>query len=141
PIYRHFYWTTPSATVGNAPTSQLVATPSHHNTTAYLRDKWSLNDLTLSFGVRWDRQQIIDASGVTQIDMKKDYAPRLGFVWDPSSNGRSKVFGSLGRYYEQIPMDLVIRSFSFELQARICNYSPTSTVADAAPAADLGHSP
>ena len=36
-----------------------------------------------------------------------------------------------GRYYEEIPMDLVIRSFSYERQPRIINYSPTSTVPDA----------
>jgi hypothetical protein len=138
PIYRHFYWTTPGATVANAPLSQLVATPKHHNTTAYLQDRWSLNNLSLNFGVRWDRQQIIDASGVTQIDMKKDYAPRLGFTWDPSSTHRAKFFGSYGRYYEQIPMDLVIRSFSYERQPRIVNYSPTSVTPDPQAEADYG---
>ncbi len=129
-IYRHFYWTTPNATIGNAPVSALVATPKHRNTTLYLQDRWSLDNLTLSFGVRWDRQRIIDASGVTQIDLKKDYAPRLGFVWDPSGAHHDKIYGSVGRFYEQIPMDLVIRSFSYERQPRIINFSPTSTVPD-----------
>ncbi len=35
-------------------------------------------------------------------------------------------------------MDLVIRSFSFERQARIFNYSPTGTTPDAQAEADLG---
>jgi hypothetical protein len=130
-IYRHFYWTTPDATVSNAPLSLLVASPQHKISTLYLQDRWSVNDrLVVNFGLRWDRQRIIDASGVTQIDMKKDYAPRLGFTWDPSGAHRSKVFGSYGRFYEEIPMDLVIRSFSFERQPRIINYSPTSTTPD-----------
>jgi hypothetical protein len=130
PIYRHFYWTTPTATLANAPLSQLLATPEHKVTTLYLQDRWSMQNFTLNAGVRWDRQQIIDASGVTQIDLKKDYAPRLGFVWDPTGAHKGKLFGSYGRFYEQIPMDLVIRSFSYERQPRIFNYSPMGTTPD-----------
>jgi outer membrane receptor for ferrienterochelin and colicin len=130
-IYRHFYWTTPDATVGNAPLSQLTASPSHKNTSAYLQDRWSLHNLTVNFGIRWDRQQIIDASGVTQIDMKKDYAPRLGLVWDPNADHKTKISASYGRYYEEIPMDLVIRSFSYERQPRIINFDPVSNKPDA----------
>jgi hypothetical protein len=135
PIYSHFYWTTPDATVANAPVSALNASPQHKNTALYAQDRWTLQNVTINAGVRWDRQRIIDASGVTQIDLKRDYAPRLGFVWDPSGTSHTKVFGSYGRYYEEIPMDLVIRSFSYERQPRIINYSPTSVTPD--PAAEL----
>lgn len=139
PIYRHFYWTTPDATVGNAPTSQLNASPEHKVTTAYLQDRFTVNDrLVVSYGVRWDRQQIIDASGVVQIDLKEDYAPRLGVVFDPRGDHTSKIYGSYGRFYEQIPMDLVIRSYSYERQPRIINYSPTSVTPDPDAEADAG---
>lgn len=139
PIYRHFYWTTPDATVANAPVSALIASPEHKVNTLYLQDRWSVNDkLVINAGVRWDRQRIIDASGVTQIDMKKDFAPRLGFVFDPSAAHQMKIFGSYGRFYEEIPMDLVIRSFSYERQPRIINYSRTSTTPDPAAEADFG---
>jgi hypothetical protein len=137
-IYRHFYWTTPDATVANAPVSALLASPEHKVTSAYLQYRWSGENITINNGIRWDRQQIVDASGVTQIDMKKDFAPRIGFVWDPSGAHKSKVFGSYGRFYEEIPMDLVIRSFSYERQPRIINYSPTSTVPDPAAEKDFG---
>jgi len=138
-IYSHFYWTTPTATIDNAPVSALVASPEHKVTSLYLQDKWAARpNLTLSYGVRWDRQEIIDAQGTKQIDLKKDFAPRFGFVWDPSREGKAKLYGSYGRYYEQIPMDLVIRSFSFERQARIFNFSPTSTVPDPQAENDLG---
>ena len=141
PIYSHFYWTTPDRHGRQrAGRRALNASPEHKITTAYLQDRWTvLPSLTLNLGVRWDRQEIIDASGVKQIDLKEDYAPRLGFIWDPKARqAHSKVFGSYGRYYEQIPMDLVIRSFSFERQARIFNYSPTSTTPDPAAEADFG---
>lgn len=139
PIYRHFYWTTPDATIGNAPTSELNAKPEHKVTSVYLQDHWNVNDrFTATYGVRWDRQQIIDASGVVQIDLKKDYAPRLGFIFDPSGNHTAKIYGSYGRFYEEIPMDLVIRSYSYERQPRIVNYSPTSTAPDANAEIDFG---
>ncbi len=141
PIYNHFYWTTPTATVENAPVSALMAAPEHKVTTLYLQDRWAARpNLTLNLGVRWDRQEIIDASGEKRIDLKDDYAPRLGFIWDPEGQGRSKLFGSFGRYYEQIPMDLVIRSFSFERQTRIFNFSPTATTPDPAAEEALGRS-
>src|ERR1044072_8772407 len=124
-VYSHFYWTTPTASVANAPVSALVASPTHEVTTLYLQDRWNVTDaFTLSLGVRWDRQQIFDAAGTQQIDLDKDYAPRLGFIWSPSATTAQRVYGSWGRYYEQLSMDLVIRSFSFERQARIFNFSP-----------------
>ncbi len=120
PIYSHFYWTTPTATVDNAPTSRLFGSPQHKNTAAYLQDRWTIGSgLLLSYGVRWDRQEIFDRFGAKVIDLKKDFAPRLGFTWDPKGDGKSRLYGSYGRYYEQIPMDLVIRSFMQERQAQI----------------------
>jgi len=103
PIYRHFYWTTPDATVANAPVSALVATPRHHVTSVYLQDRWTLEEPDDQRWHSWDRQQIIDASGTTQIDMKKDYAPRLGFVWSPAGLHRDRVYGSYGRFLRRGP--------------------------------------
>ena len=139
PIYQHSYWTTPDATLANAPISQLNASPAHKNTTLYLQDRWAvLRNLTVNAGVRWDRQQIIDASGVKQVDLKHDWAPRLGVIWDPTGDHRTKVFGSYGRFYEEIPMDLVIRSFSYERQPRIINYDRTDFHPNAGAESDFG---
>ena len=125
PIYNHFYWTTPTATVDNAPISELNANPEHKNLTFYLQDSWAvLPNLTLNLGVRWDQQKIIDANGVQQVNLNNDFAPRVGVIWDPTKTHKAKVFGSYGRFYEEIPMDLVIRSFSYERQPRIINFDP-----------------
>jgi hypothetical protein len=142
PIYQHFYWTIPTATDDpfNAPLSQLNASPEHEIWTAYLQDRWNvLPELTLNVGVRWDRQEIIDASGVTRITLDNDFAPRLGVIWNPGRDKKTKVFGSFGLYYEEIPMDLVIRSFSFERQPKVYNFDPTSVVPDPAAEAIKGN--
>jgi len=141
PIYQHFYWTTPTASVSpfNAPISQLNASPEHKIWTAYLQDRWSvLSNLTLNLGVRWDRQEIIDASGASRVTLDKDWAPRLGVIWTPGADKGTKVFASYGLYYEEIPMDLVIRSFSFERQPNVVNFDPTGIVPDPAAEAAFG---
>src|SRR6185436_19319093 len=57
-IYLHFYWTTPTATPGNAPLSALAASPEHKVTTAYFQTRWAATpNFTLNLGVRWDRSE------------------------------------------------------------------------------------
>ena len=80
PIYSHFYWTTPTATVDNAPISQLVASPAareHDRLPPGPLDGAAQPDRS-TLGVRWDRQEIVDRFGDRRIDLKDDYAPRLG---------------------------------------------------------------
>ena len=132
PVYQHFYWTIPTAALpDNVPTDQLNATPYHRTYSFYLQDSWSvLPNLTVNAGMRYDNQQIFSGDGTRQINLTGSWAPRIGFAWDPTNDGKSKVFGSFGYFYEQIPMDLVIRSFSSERQPTIYNFDPTSVVPD-----------
>src|SRR5262249_4850220 len=69
-IFRHFYWTTPTASLpDDIPTSRLNATPKHKMLSAYLQDSWQvLSNLTLNLGVRWDQQKIYDSVGTQQIN-------------------------------------------------------------------------
>ncbi len=130
-VYQHFYWTTVGATVADAPTSALVTDPYHQTYSFFLQDTWNvLPNLTVNLGIRWDNQQIYDREGVRQINLTDSWAPRFGFTWDPTKDNKTKVFGSFGYFYEQVPMDLVIRSYSSERQASIYNFDPTSTTPD-----------
>jgi hypothetical protein len=150
PVYRHFYWTIPTATAPtadnpdvpwNAPTDRLNATPSHKTLSAYLQDSWSvLPNLSVNLGMRWDQQKIFDSAGVQQININDQFAPRVGIIWDPTSDHKSRVYGSFGYFYEQIPMDLVIRSFSYERQPVIYNFDPVSIVPDVTAAQIAGDS-
>ncbi len=143
PVYSHFYWTIPTANLAdnNVPTSALNATPYHRTLSFYLQDTLTLMpNLTVNVGLRYDNQQIFSSDGTKQINITDSWAPRIGFTWDPTKDNKTKVFGSFGYFYEQIPMDLVIRSYSSERQPTIYNFDPTSIVPNADAATIAGDS-
>ena len=41
-------------------------------------------------------------------------APRIGFVWDPTNTGRSKVFAQYGRFYQSVPLNINVHAFGNE---------------------------
>lgn len=102
------------------------------NEAAFFQDQWKLRpNLSLNLGVRWERQKMGSGRGValatdpdqintgeyTQVDtytLDDNWAPRLGFVWDPANNGRSKLYAYAGRFYEAVPLDLNIRALNGE---------------------------
>ncbi|HZX79307.1 TonB-dependent receptor [Lysobacter sp.] len=70
------------------------------NTAFYLEDNWSITDnLLLNIGIRNEAFDNKDAEGRTYIKMDDMWAPRLGFSWDFTGEGRAKVFGNVGRYF------------------------------------------
>ena len=50
--------------------------------------------------------------GQTRISLGDQWSPRIGVVWDPTQQGRSKIFANYGRYYENIPLDISDRALS-----------------------------
>jgi len=56
-------------------------------------------DLTLDLGLRYDRQDLTDAT--------KNFAPRLGFGWHPGGDSRTSIRGGYGMYYTQIRSNAV----------------------------------
>jgi outer membrane receptor protein involved in Fe transport len=102
----------------------LNGTGKTDNTAFFLQDNWkALPNLQLNIGVRYETQELTSANGVvvgveeSQIDTLKlddNWAPRVGIVWDPTNDGRSKVFASWGRFYEAIPLDMNLRAINGE---------------------------
>jgi len=63
--------------------------------TGFVQDSIHLrNDLTLDLGLRYDRQTLSDA--------KNNFAPRLGFGWNPGGDSRLAIRGGYATYYTQI---------------------------------------
>jgi hypothetical protein len=68
--------------------------------TAFVQDSMHLgNNLTLDAGLRYDRQTLTDA--------KKNFAPRIGFGWNPRGDSRLAIRGGYGVYYTQIRSNAV----------------------------------
>ena len=100
------------------------------NSAAFVQDQLKLrSNLQFNLGLRYEEQKMSSARGVYTASsaaevgspkhigsytMKDNWAPRLGVVWDPKDNGRSKIYGYVGRFYEAVPLDLNIRALNGE---------------------------
>jgi len=91
----------------------------------FIEDVWSItDDLTLSIGLRVDDFENIGVTGRTISSFTTDVAPRLGFSWDPTGDGESKVFGTFGQYYLPIANNTIYRASS-GVEDRTTHYSFT----------------
>ncbi len=71
----------------------------------YLEDKWQVTDrLLLSLGIRNDSFTNYTPFGQAYIELKNQWAPRLGFSWDVRGDSSLKVYGNVGRYYLGLPL-------------------------------------
>ena len=83
-----------------------------YNAGAFIQESYlPLPNLTVNVGLRWEAQRLTDYMGNTALSITDSLAPRIGVVYDPTKEGRSKLFVHFGQYYESIPMDLANRAF------------------------------
>jgi outer membrane receptor protein involved in Fe transport len=86
------------------------------NEAYYIQDSWDVNEqLTLNLGVRLDKFSLNDGAGQEFIAFDNEIGPRLGFTFDPMNDGRSRVFGSYGRYYLPVASNTAFRGAANEL--------------------------
>ncbi|MEO8218288.1 MAG: TonB-dependent receptor, partial [Acidobacteriota bacterium] len=105
----------------------LTSKPETKNTSVYIQDSWRiLPNLTINPGFRWETQEVLGRNGFSAFKLNDNYMPRLGVIWDPANNGKSKVFANYGRFYENIPQDINIRAFGGEIQCFCYNFDPTA---------------
>jgi Carboxypeptidase regulatory-like domain/TonB-dependent Receptor Plug Domain len=77
----------------------------------YVQDQWQMNNLTLSLGLRTEREVIpsfrkdIKAEGF-KFNFGDKLAPRIGASYDVRGDGRFKVYGNWGRYFDWTKYEL-----------------------------------
>ncbi|MFI4942685.1 MAG: TonB-dependent receptor domain-containing protein [Burkholderiales bacterium] len=86
----------------------------------FLQDSWTIGrNFTLNLGVRTENEIApsyadpvygYDADAI-KFGFGDKLAPRAGFAWDVKGNGKWKVYGSWGIFYDILKMDLARQSF------------------------------
>jgi hypothetical protein len=85
---------------------------SSDNTALYAQDSWTINNrLTINFGVRIENEVVPTFSDPTTTDEIKfgwgdKLAPRLGVAYDLTGDGKTKIFGSVGWFYDRFKYEL-----------------------------------
>ncbi len=80
-----------------------------NSSAAYIQDSWAVTpNLTLNLGVRWEAYENKNGLGGTFIETDDQWAPRLGIIWDPSGNGRAKLYASFGTYHLPVSAEVNI---------------------------------
>ncbi|HVK75686.1 MAG TPA: TonB-dependent receptor [Kofleriaceae bacterium] len=107
----------------------IDANTANRNLAFYLQDSWQVRpNLTINAGLRWERQTALVADSLkgtispdgevipdVAFELDNMIAPRIGAIYDPTQEGRSKLFAHWGRFYESVPMDINVRAFGGEL--------------------------
>ena len=78
----------------------------------FVQDSWKVSDrLTVNPGIRYEQQKLAGTL-VDNFELKNNWAPRIGVIYDVLGNGRSKLYGNYGIFYARIPNDLAARALS-----------------------------
>ena len=69
----------------------------------FIQDSWKIfNDLRALVGIRWDGQYIVGSDNKVAQTVTVPLQPRIGITYIPDNAGRNKIFGSFGRYSQEL---------------------------------------
>ena len=83
---------------------------------AFVQDSWAVTPrLTLNIGLRWEKFENDDSLGQSFLKINNQWAPRIGLIWDPSGEGHTRIYASIGRYYLPVASNTSIRMAGGEI--------------------------
>lgn len=78
----------------------------------FVQDAWRVtNRVTVNAGLRWSGQYLVGASGRVAQRITDEWQPRVGFSWVLDDNGRQRLFGSYGRFYQLLTTNIAVFFF------------------------------
>jgi len=81
---------------------------------AFAQDSWSIMDkITLNLGIRYDTQSLYADQGLG-LRLPNQWSPRVGVIFDPTQQGRAKLFANYAIYYQTFPLNIMDRAGSGE---------------------------
>jgi len=113
-----------------------------YNHSFFAQDTWTIGKgLTLDLGIRVEKESLPaenqPVGGISQpinFGWGDKIGPRLGAAWDVFQNGKLKIFGDYGVFYDTMKLNLAISSFGGQYW-QDCFYAlNTSTLSDINPA-------
>jgi hypothetical protein len=129
--YQHNFFVTSIDPLDLTPAAGYTVRPRTADYGAYIQDSWKpAPQWTINVGLRWDEEDIRDYRDVTVIRTKNEWQPRIGIVWDPTRDGRTKVHAFAGRFYYALPTDLSVRSYGNDSSAVTFNFDPVDVTPD-----------
>ena len=107
----------------------------------FAQDAWTIGrGVTINAGVRFDKEYLPASSqaGLSSNPINFSWgdkiAPRIGGAWDVFKDGRMKVFGSYGKFFDIMKLNVAISSFGGQYWNQCFYTLDTSDVASIVPA-------
>lgn len=101
----------------------------------FVQDSFSvLERVVVNAGLRYDAQVISSREGMGMV-LPNQWSPRVGVIYDPTRQDRSKIFASYARHYENVPLGLADALFVrrplivSEVSSSVCDPSDPAKVA------------
>jgi hypothetical protein len=87
----------------------------------FVQDTFRIGDrLTIKPGLRYEQQKLV--GNLADFKWDNNWQPRIGAVYDPFGDGRTKIFANYGRFYAKIPNDLAARALSADAGVTRADY-------------------
>ena len=110
------------------------------NHALFAQDAWTIGrGVTINAGIRFEHEYLPAEAQGAKISQPISFgwgskiAPRIGAAWDVFKDGRMKVFGSYGQFYDQMKLNLAISSYGGQywqecfyamMSPDLANYNP-----------------